>query len=317
MKVGRLNQPVSDTDLRALRVFKVVADNGGFAASEVALNRSKSSISVDISNLERRLGLRLCERGRSGFALTPEGDAVYRAVTTLFEDLDKFSAQIAATSSQLVGRVTLAVIDNIGSIAAEPMIAAIRDYRQKHPAVQLSIQSGSAHEVERAVLDRTANIGISILPRLVPELETRTLFEEHQRLYCSHAHPLFAIADEQLTPERLAQHSVISLQTREVGGHPAFSGFLRGPQADNLDCMILVILAGVDLGFLPPHYAKRWVDAGELRPILPDRYNAQSTFHLISLKQTRLAPSGRELAETLLQAFTAHPVDDRAGMGET
>jgi len=316
VKAGRLNQPLSDTDLRSLRVFKAVADNGGFAASEVALNKSKSSISVDISNLERRFGMRLCERGRSGFALTPEGDAVYHAVTTLFADMDKFSAQVAAASSQLFGRVTLAVIDNIGSIAADPMVAAIRDYRLKHPRVQLSIQSGSASEVERAVLDRTAHIGISVLPRLVPELDTRPLFEERLVLYCGRSHPLFSVGDDQLTPERLAEHSVISLQTRDLPGRPSSGQFLRGPEADNLDCLILIILAGVDLGFLPPHYARRWVEPGELRAIRPDQYGAQSMFYLISLKQTRLSPGGRELLDTLSQAFAAHPVDGLDLMGE-
>jgi len=314
---ARLNQPLSDTDLRSLRVFKAVADNGGFAASEVALNRSKSSISVDISNLERRFGMRLCERGRSGFALTPEGEAVYHAVSTLFEDMDKFSAQVAAASTQLFGRVTLAVIDNLGSIAAEPMVAAIRNYRLKHPRVQLSIQSGSASEVERAVLDRTAHIGISILPRPVPELDTRPLFEERLVLYGGRSHPLFSSAEAELTPERLAEHSVISLQTRDRPGRPSSGPFLRGPEADNLDCLILIILAGVDLGFLPPHYARRWVEAGELRAIRPDAYGATSLFHLISLKHTRLSPGGRELLETLSRAFAAHPVDGLSLVGET
>lgn len=312
MKVVQLNPPVSDTDLRLLRVFKAVVDNGGFAASEVALNKSRSAISVDISSLERRFGVRLCERGRSGFALTAEGEAVYEAVTGLLDDLERFSARIAATARQLSGRVTLAVIDNIGSIAAEPMIAAIRAFRTRHPGVQLSIQSGSASEVERAVLDRTANVGISVLPRLLPELETRSLFLEDQLLYCGRAHPLFGLAEAELTPDRVSAHPIVSLPPRDPAAHPALSGLVRGAQADNLDCLILVILAGVDLGFLPPHYARRWVEAGELRAIRPDRYHLQSAFHLMSLRLAQLAPGGRALIETLAQAFAAHPVQDQA-----
>lgn len=312
MKVIKLNQPVSDTDLRLLRVFKAVVDNEGFAASEVALNKSRSAISVDISSLERRFGIRLCERGRSGFALTPEGEAVYQAVNTLFEDLDRFSAQIAATSRQLSGKVTLAVIDNIGSIAAEPMIAAIRTYRERHPRVQLSLQSGSASEVERAVLDRTANVGISILPRLLPELVAEPLFLEDQLLYCGRAHPLFLVEDAALTPDRVSAHPIVSLPMRDPVANPFLGGLVRGAQADNLDCLILVILAGVDLGFLPPHYARRWVEAGELRAIRPDLYHLRSTFHLMSLRQAKLAPSSRELIDTLSHAFAVHPVQDQA-----
>lgn len=311
VKAKRPIAPVSDAELRLLRVFKAVVDNGGFAASEVALNKSKSAISVDISNLEQRFGMRLCERGRSGFALTGEGQTVYQAVSDLFEDLDRFSAQVAMASSQLFGKVTLSVIDNIGSVATEPMVAGIRDYRTQHPQVQLSIQSGSATEVERAVLDRTAQVGISVLPRLLPELETWPLFVEQQLLYCGRSHPLFALDDADLTPARISEHPVISLTTDRADSNPAMKGFRRGAEADNLDCLILVILAGVDLGFMPPHYAQRWVERGELRALRPDLYDLRNTFYLVALKSARLAPISRALTDTLRQAFTAHPVDDR------
>ena len=63
---------LSDMDLRLLRVFRVVADCGGMAAAELELNIGSSTISRHIKDLETRLGLRLCRRGRAGFALTPE-----------------------------------------------------------------------------------------------------------------------------------------------------------------------------------------------------------------------------------------------------
>ena len=299
-------------DLRLLRVFKAVADNGGFTASEVALNKSKSAISVDIASLESRLGLRLCERGRSGFALTAEGEAVYEAVRGLIEDLDRFSSRIAATSKQLVGTITLSVIDNIGSVAGEAMVAAIRDYRTRHPNVRLNIQSGSASEVERAVLDRTAKVAISVLPRLVPELETTPLFVEGQLLYCGRAHPLFAMRDRDLTPNVIAQHPIVSLPAREIADNPSLKNLIRGGEANNLDCLILVVLAGVDLGFMPPHYAQRWVEAGDLRPIRPDLYHTRNTFYLLSLRQARQAPVSRELLDTLARGFAAYPPDGQA-----
>jgi DNA-binding transcriptional LysR family regulator len=312
MRFARPGPPLSDPDLRLLRVFKAVVDNGGFAASEVALNKSKSAISVDIGNLEQRFGVRLCERGRSGFALTVQGEAVYQAVAALFEDLDRFSGQIAVAAGRLSGRVTLGVIDNIGSIAATPMIAAIRAFRQRHPDVQLNIQSGSASEVERGVLDGTADVGVSVLLRLAPELDVIPLFVEHQRLYCGQAHPLFDLDASELSPDRIAEHPIVSLPTRDPATSPFLGNLVRGAQADNLDCLILVVLAGVDLGFMPPHYARRWVEAGDLRALRPDLYRLTSTFHLVSLKRGKLAPARRALIETLALAFEDHPVCDEA-----
>jgi DNA-binding transcriptional LysR family regulator len=73
---------LSDMDLRLLRVFKVVVDCGGMSAAELELNISLSTISKHIKDLEQRLGLTLCHRGREGFAVTDEGLLITRKPLT-------------------------------------------------------------------------------------------------------------------------------------------------------------------------------------------------------------------------------------------
>ena len=68
---------LSDMDIRLLRVFKTVVDCGGMAAAELELNIGTSTVSRHIKDLETRLSLTLCRRGRAGFALTPEGEQIY------------------------------------------------------------------------------------------------------------------------------------------------------------------------------------------------------------------------------------------------
>ncbi|RAD19160.1 LysR family transcriptional regulator, partial [Burkholderia multivorans] len=57
---------LSDMDLRLLRVFKGVVQCGGMAAAELELNIGISTISRHVKDLETRLGLVLCRRGRAG-----------------------------------------------------------------------------------------------------------------------------------------------------------------------------------------------------------------------------------------------------------
>ncbi len=54
---------LGDIDIRLLRIFKIVAECGGLAASEFELNIGRSTISKHISDLETRLGMKLCNRG--------------------------------------------------------------------------------------------------------------------------------------------------------------------------------------------------------------------------------------------------------------
>lgn len=65
---------LSDMDLRLLRVFKSVVDCGGMAAAELELNIGTSTVSRHIKDLETRLSLVLCRRGRAGFRSRPKGD---------------------------------------------------------------------------------------------------------------------------------------------------------------------------------------------------------------------------------------------------
>lgn len=64
---------VGDFEIRLLRLFKTVVECGSFTAAEGRLGITRSAISLHMNDLEKRLGMRLCQRGRAGFSLTDEG----------------------------------------------------------------------------------------------------------------------------------------------------------------------------------------------------------------------------------------------------
>ena len=80
---------VSDIDLRLLRVFVSVVEAGGFSLATARLNVAESTISTHMSDLEARLGIRLCERGRGGFRITQRGQEVYQETLALFDRMVK------------------------------------------------------------------------------------------------------------------------------------------------------------------------------------------------------------------------------------
>ncbi len=83
-----LNLSLGDVELRLLRVFATIVHQGGFSAAQASLGMTQATISTHMRHLEERLGLRLCERGRSGFMLTDEGRQVHAATLDLFEPID-------------------------------------------------------------------------------------------------------------------------------------------------------------------------------------------------------------------------------------
>ena len=118
-------------DLHLLAVFTTVAECGGFAAAQVALNVSQSTISRQIGDLEKRLGLRLYQRGRSGFRLTDKGRIVYEACQHLSTALESFRTAVGALRGELVGDLSIAAIDNWATERGYPMADVLRAFRAK------------------------------------------------------------------------------------------------------------------------------------------------------------------------------------------
>ena len=63
MKARRANPvaQVTDFDVRMLKIFRSVVECGGFSVAESVLGIGRSAISQQMTELEQRLGLRLCQ----------------------------------------------------------------------------------------------------------------------------------------------------------------------------------------------------------------------------------------------------------------
>ena len=81
---------LADIDIKLLRVFLAIVEAGGFAAAQAQLNLSPSRISTLLADLEARLGMRLCQRGRVGFRLTDKGRALGPVMKALHGWGEKF-----------------------------------------------------------------------------------------------------------------------------------------------------------------------------------------------------------------------------------
>lgn len=280
---GGFRGQVAEVDLRLLRVFRTVAERGGFSAAEIALGKSKSSISIDISALENRLNIKLCQRGRSGFALTGEGRMVLEATEELLADIERFQQRINTASGILSGRFSLYMPDNILIHGETAVIRAIKTFTARHPSVFMNMYSASPREVELAVLDGRATAGIVLHGHHRPDMESTALFTESLGLYCAMTHPLAQMDKDDITFDVLTQQRMIEVSSAvsspawdRIKGHMTFCA-----GAENVDARALLILSGNYIGFLPEAYARPLVAEGLLRHIAPDSLRLMTSFHFL------------------------------------
>ncbi|HEX6834109.1 MAG TPA: LysR family transcriptional regulator, partial [Rudaea sp.] len=78
---------------KQLRAFSYVVKFGTVARAADALFLSASSVSLQLSALEKELGVRLLERTRPRLALTREGQMLYDLVRPLVEGIENIDQQ--------------------------------------------------------------------------------------------------------------------------------------------------------------------------------------------------------------------------------
>lgn len=269
---------LTDMDIRLLRVFRSVVECGGMAAAELELNIGTSTVSRHIKDLETRLGLTLCRRGRAGFALTAEGERIYAETLRLLAGADAFRQSVDDIHQRMGGQLNLAVFDKTASNPAACIGQALALFSALAPEVSLQLHVAPINAIERGVLDGQYQLGIIPGHRTSDTLTYDALFGETMLLYCGTGHPLFRAVDAGLGWDDLRAHQFAGLgyhsPNMDISQHMRLPRKATGFDQESIATLIL---SGCYLGFLPDHYAEGFVRTGRMRAIQTGlfRYDCQ------------------------------------------
>ena len=290
---------VQDVDLRLLRIFVTIVESGGLSAAESRLNIGRSTISTHLSDLEIRLGLKLCKRGRSGFELTDAGRITYQASLELLQQCETFASTVAGSKHQLAGRVTIAIIDTLVSDPRCCVAQAIAPLKAKSDNLQFDIYVCEAREVETSVANGRSLVGIGVSRHHIRGLDYVPLHNETNFLYCGKGHPLFDCDTREIS-KLLAQAEVVtSNYLRDKESRNDGLNYQNSASAYHDEGIAHLILSGQFIGYLPEHYASYWVDKGLFRAILPERYYYQIPVMLITSKSNSASPLAQATIEVI------------------
>ncbi|MCQ9616098.1 LysR family transcriptional regulator [Paenalcaligenes niemegkensis] len=268
-----LNNPlaqISDFELRLLRVFKAVVEAGSFSAAERLLGISSSAISLHMSDLEKRLGMRLCQRGRAGFALTDEGRQVLGSANALLAAVEGFKTEINQLHHTLRGELNIGLMNNLVTQPQMRITHALRALQGISDEILINISMSTPTEIELGLMDGRLHVGAFPLVSPLSNLEYVPLYDERSFLYCSHDHPWFA-QSQSLDIALLDQQPAIAPAYRMTPQAVAMHDRLRcTATATDREGIAFLILTGGYMGFLPDHYAANWVRRNLMRAIRPD-----------------------------------------------
>jgi DNA-binding transcriptional LysR family regulator len=280
---GALTGQLSDTDLRLLRIYRKVVECGGFSAAEVELNISRAAISMAMNDLETRLGLRLCQRGRSGFSLTDEGAEAYEATLQLLAAVEGFRTRVNSLHARLKGELNIGITDNLVTMPEMHITHALSALKERGPDVRINIRMIPPSDIELAVLDGRLHTGVVPALKTLTGLEYLSLYEEVSQLYCAAGHPLFETQD--VTKETLASYDAVVPAYAQTPEIKAVHGPLKAAaSATDREGIAFLILSGRYIGYLPTHYAERWIREGRMQALTPERWHYLTPYSAITRK---------------------------------
>uniref|UniRef100_UPI000370A5A5 LysR family transcriptional regulator n=1 Tax=Herbaspirillum lusitanum TaxID=213312 RepID=UPI000370A5A5 len=120
--------------LNALRAFEVAARHLSFTSAADELNVTQTAVSMQVKNLEQRLGVALFRRLPRGLALTDEGLALLPVVAQSFGRIADVLAQFEDGRRREV--LTVGVV---GTFAVGWLMPRLREFQQTYPFVDLRL----------------------------------------------------------------------------------------------------------------------------------------------------------------------------------
>jgi DNA-binding transcriptional LysR family regulator len=245
-------------DVKRLRILKEVADRGSFSAAAEALSYTQSAVSQQIAALEREAKAQLVTRGSRGIRLTESGEALVKHADAILTRLSDAEAELEAIAGLRGGRLRLASFPSAG---ATIMPEAIARFRERHPAVELTLEPAepepSMAKLRAGEADVVLDITAGFRPPREDAIERSHLLDDPMYVALPAGHPL--ARKRNLKLEELADESWILGTT---GSCPDASIFLRSCQlagfepnvtfnSDDYFAIQGFVAAGMGASFIP------------------------------------------------------------------
>jgi DNA-binding transcriptional LysR family regulator len=173
--------------LRFLKIFCDIVDLGSFSRAAKANDVSQSNASQVVQHLEEELGVRLIDRSKRPFVVTPEGKRFHEGCRVIVQRYDDLEREVRSLHEAAAARLTVASIYSVG---LAHMSRYLREFLAAHPKADVRLEYVHPHRVYEAVDHGQADLGLVSYPEESDSLVALPWRTEPIVLVCYPQHPL-------------------------------------------------------------------------------------------------------------------------------
>lgn len=293
--------------LAGIAAFLSVAETLSFSKAAEALALSRATVSAQVQDLERRLGIRLLQRTTRTVSLTEAGTAYLQALSGVLPQVRE--AERAATSFQqeAVGRLRVSSAPDLGP---DHLIPAIAKFLKLNPG--LSIDLDLSLETVNLVEEKF-DLAIRGTISLEPNVVTRQIGVSPIVVCASPAYLEHHGMPQH--PEELSKHACLHFSKLRWGRVWHFrqgDTNLRVPIVPRLECndgrsLLSAAVSGMGIALEPAFVVGPAIRAGQLVPVLSDWDIATVPVHAVYPANRHIAVKVRTFVSFLIDQLSDHP----------
>ena len=290
-------------NIETLRIFCDVVQHQSFSRGAAANEVSQSAAPQSVHRMERHFGVRLIDRSKRPFVLTPEGDACYEGFRKVLETYDAVEARVRSLRKEITGMVRVASIYSVG---LHDMSRSMQEFMRRYPQAKVRLEFLHPSRVYDAVLNSEVDLGIVSYPVASSEISVVPLRAERMVLVCHPDHPL--AERKVVTVEHLRDEAFIAFD-RDLSIRKEIDRYLRqrsvsirvAMEFDNIETIKQAVEIGAGVSILPEPTVRKESESGSLVAVRLMAPTLQRPLGIIHRQRKLFMPTAAKFIELLAE----------------
>lgn len=247
-------------ELRQLRQFLAVAEEGNFTRAAQRCHIVQSALSTSIRMLEDELGTKLFVRSTRQVSLTEAGAVFWENTRRAIDIIDQAKARVGDVIDMRTGRLAIGTVQGLPAFLDLPALLA--RFHRAHPGIEVRLVQGGASELNEKVASRELDLAILPIEEANEKLGSHVMTCDDMVLASSREHALAACKSVSL--KQLANEAFIDFEKgkgtrRLVDRGFDEAGLQRSVQFEvsDLDTLLQLVEQGLGIALLPSIVVRR------------------------------------------------------------
>jgi DNA-binding transcriptional LysR family regulator len=296
-------------NLQTLRIFRDVVRRRSFSGGAAQNQISQSAASQAVHQLETHFDVKMIDRSKRPFVLTPEGQICYQELNDVLQKYEAAEARIRSLRHEIGGMVRVAAIYSVG---LHDMSRCMQEFMSQFPKAKIRLEFLRPNRVYEAVLNNEVDLGIISYPTAARGITVIPLPSEKMVLVCNPAHRLTRM--KRVTIRQLRGEDFVGFDQdltirKEIDRHLRQNDVAVNVvmEFDNIETIKQAIEIGAGIGLLPEPTVRKEIQSGTLAAVSLPLRKLRRPIGIVYGQREVLTPTMAKFIEMLQEIKSSAP----------